>query len=200
MTTLFRLELEPIRSHYDREADILEVEFGEGVLRKETIAYGDIYLFHVGAKPDAPGAVVPQGMTFIGFQRIRERIHGKDAGPTDEAIQEGAEFLRNIEVEVREGGDVLLKDLRYWDSVAFRFSRALSEHVEWIQDIHGNPLGLAFRGGTIGPEEIGGVLDLIFDCLLGGDQADSDPHRQAFGKAAVQRWIAPLFAGLKLPA
>jgi hypothetical protein len=183
-------KLGKVVQHYDRAADILEIEFGDGVLRDSTIAYEDVILIHLGIKPGIGGKLL-QGVTIIGYQEIRQRIHGLAAGEPAESAEHAKELLENLEVEFRgQEGALVLKDHRYWDRTEFRLVQQVGPHTSVVRDPDGKLIGLTLRN----PDgvDLGEFLDILFSAILPCEEDRSDPMRLAVGRELAVRWLAPL--------
>jgi len=185
-----------VKTHYDPQGDVLEIELDAGLKRTATLAYEDLVLLHLGTRPDRPSELFFQGMTLIGYQRIRERLHGDDAGAPQQTAAEAEEFLRGIEVELQDGGSVvLIKDARYWDTAGARLRMRLGRHVEMVHDLRGEPIGFVFSNvNGIDEAALGELFDFLFSTIFPSEEDQREPVRLASSRAAVDRWFKPLFA------
>lgn len=188
-------EMGKVSAHYSRETDVLELEFGDGIRRTGTIAYEDLYLIHLGTKV-GESRLLLQGITLVGFKKIREGVHGILAGRPEDKAAEAAELFQNLDFEIQKDASVaVLKDRRVWDVTSIRLRKRIGPHVEIVLDAVGNPIGAIFDDvNGLDGAAIGEFFDLLFSAILPTDDERHDPLRLALGRELVVRWIAPLVA------
>lgn len=187
-------EVDRLVSHYSRAADVLEIEIDPAIKRTATISYEDLFLIHLGVRPGLPGELVLQGYTFIGFQRLRERVHGPSAGLPEHGAAELESFLKGIDVELQdEGKTVLIKDARYWDAAGVRVRTRVTPALEIVQDAVGDPVGIILTNANgIDEAAVREFFDLLFAAILPTDDDLHNPFRLTLSKAIATRWMAPL--------
>lgn len=185
-------DIENVRSYYNGEVDVLEIEFGDA-RRTATIAYEDLVLLHFGTLAERPSELVLQGMTFIGFRRVREGIHGAGAGDPEAMARACRDLVANLEIERQPDGKAVIKDTRHWGE-ALKLRTRISPHLELVHDVRGDSLGIVIEDANgLDEAAIEEFFDLVFSAILPTDDEGQDAMRLATAKRVAARWAVPFY-------
>lgn len=184
--------LGPVSVEHDKTGDVLDISFFGGKLKTTaTVAYEDLLLIHLGRAEGAPvREITVSGITIIGFEDLRRRIHGPEEEPMDEIAADAADAL-----ELEFSDDILVvRDRTKWVETPLRLNVDITPTFSVVNNVVGEPVAFVLDGRRgFQPRDISEILGALFDPLFEPEGAVAkDPTRAALGRAIAERVLEPL--------